>query len=111
MFEHIGTWPPAIAMLAILVYGLKVILDFLLSRSNRGTLPRAELTQLNVTMKSVVVAMTKISEQTHDLHSWHDADDPDGRKRWWSDPKVKEQVGDLHKWGLAEKLRRNASSG
>lgn len=127
MPEDIGNWPPAIAVMVILAFCFQQFLKFQAGKT--GVLPETELANLNSTMKAIgesmdtqskalakivgiVAPIETVAKETHDLHIWHDAEDPaTGQKRWWGDPREREQIKEMHGWMADERARRKESSG
>lgn len=113
--QAVGSWPPVILALAIVAHAFTSYLKFL-SQKRQGAveLPQehlqalaSALTALQVSSELQSQAMLKLVEETHDLWTWHNTDDPaTGQKRWFSDPAMRKQLAEIHRWTLERRQQQ-----
>ncbi len=104
MFDDLGNWPPALATMALLIVGMKVVFGFLEKRAGNGALPATELATLNATLGAIGDTMRDqskllktIAKESRDLWAWHEDTDPDtGLKRWQNPPGQARMIREIH---------------
>lgn len=117
MPEDLGTWQPAVAVLAIVAYAFNAYLKYLTNKDSTG-LRDSDIVKLGSTLTAVQVAIerqtesmeklteatSKLTIETRDLWNWHKAEDPTtGQKRWYNDPLQKVMVAEMHTWMQADR--------